>query len=106
MCILCYELAGDEHWSQAGGRADAASRRRRRELAGTVLATYGLKLTSDLSGLADVVADRKGRATVVRGLGELWPAAQRLVGRPLDPLDPDLLDHLAASADGRRDPAR
>lgn len=100
MCILCYELAGDEHWSQAVGQEGAASRRRRRELAGTVLATYGLELRSDLSGLTDVVRDRKGRATVVRGLGELWPAAQRLAGRPLDPLDPDLLDRLPASADG------
>jgi hypothetical protein len=27
---------------------------------------------------------------LVQDLGSLWPAAQRLTGRPLDPLDPAL----------------
>jgi hypothetical protein len=38
-----------------------------------------------------IVRDRKGRAEVVDDLGGLWAAAERLAGRPLDPLDPALL---------------
>lgn len=102
MCILCYGLAGDEHWSEALGDEGAAARRRRRELAAAVLAPYGLTLRGDVGGLADVVADRKGRAAVVRGLGELWPAAQRLSPAPLDPLDPALLDRLPGAGEGPR----
>jgi hypothetical protein len=101
MCILCYGLAGEEHWSQALGEEGAGARRRRREVAAAVLAPYGLALKGDVGGLADVVGDRKGRSEVVRGLGELWPAAQRLSAAPLDPLDPALLDRLAAGGDRR-----
>jgi hypothetical protein len=100
VCILCFGLAGEDHWSQAVGDEGARARRRRRELAAEVLASYGLTLKGDVGGLADVVGDRKGRAAVVRGLGELWPAAQRLSPRPLDPLDPELLDRLSAGANG------
>ncbi len=101
MCILCYGLAGEEHWSQALGDEGAGARRRRREVAAAVLAHYGLTLKGDVGGLTDVVGDRKGRSEVVRGLGELWPAAQRLSGAPLDPLDPMLLDRLAAAGEDR-----
>ena len=32
---------------------------------------------------------------MVPDLGALWPAAERLLGRPCDPLDPDFLARLA-----------
>jgi hypothetical protein len=35
--------------------------------------------------------DAKGRSVVVADLGSLWSEAERLAGRPLDPLDPDLV---------------
>jgi hypothetical protein len=35
---------------------------------------------------------------VVRGLGELWAAAEQLGARSVDPLDPALLQRLAALA--------
>jgi hypothetical protein len=38
-----------------------------------------------------VLRDRKGRAKVVEDLGALWQAAEELAGRPLDPLEPELL---------------
>jgi hypothetical protein len=38
-----------------------------------------------------VLSDRKGKTVLVQDLGTLWPAAQQLVGRRLDPLDPWLL---------------
>ena len=39
-----------------------------------------------------VVSDGKGRTEVAADLAGLWAAAERLAGRPLDPLDPLLLD--------------
>ncbi len=41
------------------------------------------------------MSDRKGSVTVVRGLAEVWAAAEDLAHRPLDPLDPVLLERLA-----------
>jgi hypothetical protein len=54
-----------------------------------VLRGFGLTL-SDWGG-AYVLSDRKGRAEVVRDLSALWTEAERLAGRPLDPLDPALV---------------
>ena len=38
-----------------------------------------------------MLRDRKGRAAVVENLGVLWTEAAKLAGRPLDPLDPELV---------------
>jgi hypothetical protein len=42
-----------------------------------------------------VVRDRKGRSEIVQDLGSLWPAAAKLAGRTLDPLDPILRETLS-----------
>jgi hypothetical protein len=59
-----------------------------------VLAHFGLRL-SDWSGRVYLLSDRKGRSVVVSDLGVLWVEAERLAGRPLDPLDPALVAALA-----------
>ena len=41
-----------------------------------------------------------GRTALVDNVGELWPAAERLADRPLDPLDPALLTALAPPGAG------
>jgi len=61
-----------------------------------VLRYYGLKV-SDWSGTKYVLRDGKGRTELVQDLGSLWPEAQRLTGRPLDPLDPALHAALRAA---------
>ena len=38
-----------------------------------------------------VLRDRKGASAVVDDLASLWVEAERLAGRPLDPLDPALV---------------
>ena len=87
MCVLCNVLV-NEHWAeQEGGRR---ARVMRVALLNRVLGCYGLKL-DDWSGRVWVLRDRKGRTRVVADLGSLWAEAERLVGRPLDPLDPELL---------------
>ena len=91
MCALCGVLL-DEHWSERdGGRRARAFRVR---LANRVLDYFGLKL-DDWGGRVYVLRDRKGRAVVVTSLGTLWVEAERLAGRPLDPLDPGLVRALA-----------
>jgi hypothetical protein len=53
-----------------------------------VLAHFGLAV--DAWAGSYVVRDAKGASAVVSDLGGLWVEAQRLAGRPLDPLDPAL----------------
>ena len=93
MCGLCSVLL-EEHWAEeSGGRRARAFRV---ALLNRVLAYYGLEL-SDWAGSVYTLRDRKGRSAVVTDLGSLWSEAEQLAGRPLDPLDPVLLDTLAAS---------
>ena len=87
MCVLCNVLV-NEHWAeQEGGRRARVMRVR---LINRVLTFYGLRL-DDWSGRVWVLRDRKGRSAVVADLGSLWAEAERLAGRPLDPLDPELV---------------
>ena len=114
MCILCGEFVTRIHWTEkhAGDRARASTdtrakdenrRNRRRErsrraaVTNKVLHHYGLKV-SDWSGTKYVLRDGKGRSELVQDLGSLWPAAQKLTGRPIDPLDPALHAALRAAA--------
>jgi hypothetical protein len=91
MCALCGVLV-NEHWAeQEGGRRGRVFRGR---LLNRVLNVYGLRL-DDWSGRVWMLHDRKGRTAVVADLGAVWVEAERLAGRPLDPLDPDLVDALA-----------
>ena len=58
-----------------------------------VLAHFGLSVEAWAGSY--VVRDRKGAAAVVTDLGGLWAEAERLAGRPLDPLDPGLVEALS-----------
>ena len=123
MCILCGEFVTQIHWTEKhaddkarasvdAGAKDESRRNRRQERArraavtNEVLRHYGLKV-SDWSGTKYVLRDGKGRSELVQDLGSLWPAAQKLAGRPLDPLDPALQAELrkasavSATAKGR-----
>jgi hypothetical protein len=100
MCVLCYELAPEDHWSDAvSADADASgatvrARARRVRILTAVLAPYGLTVSDPGSGRHCTIADRKGSAEVVAGLPAVWDAANRLAPRPVDVLDPRLLDAL------------
>jgi hypothetical protein len=54
---------------------------------------YGLRL-NDWNGSKYILSDKKGRSLIVQDLGSLWPAVEKLLGRPIDPLDPSLHDAL------------
>ncbi len=105
MCVLCGQMFSEIHWSErlldpafvsdgAGETTRRQDRHARTRLVGTILSHYGLQVTDDLGARNYVVGNRKGAQTVVAGLAELWPAASRMAGRVLDPLDPTLLDRL------------
>jgi hypothetical protein len=97
-------LGGRGHWTDSATnpeafrtRAETTRRRERQErtrLVNAVLAHYGLAL-SDWAGTSYVLRTRTGRTALVENLGELWAAAEGLVGKPCDPLDETLLAALA-----------
>ena len=111
MCVLCgQDFVAQVHWTDRHleDRARAAApgsdpvayqgdRRRDRAhrvaLTNEILVHYGLKL-DDWGASKYVLRDRKGRSELVQDLGSLWPAAAKLAGRMLDPLDPALRETL------------
>jgi hypothetical protein len=106
MCALCGVLGGPEHWTDPVARSgvftrntDAAARRRERAhrvaAANRILEHYGLVL-ADWQGASFILSTRTGRTEMVENLAHLWTAAERLLGRPCDPLDEALLDRLEA----------
>ena len=81
-----------EHWAELGdGRRDRVLRA---ALVDRVFGHFGLAVSSWAGSY--VVRNAKGGAVVVSDLGALWAEAERLAGRPLDPLDPALVEELAA----------
>lgn len=106
MCSLCGLLLNEGTWAErdhgAGGvppsRHDRLrSRSRRVEALNRVLVQYGLHVR-DWQSTTYVLQDAKGRQELVDDLTALWPAAERLAGRPLDPLAPALLARLRQAA--------
>jgi hypothetical protein len=109
MCALCGVLGSAAHWTDAAARqgiftrnVDSLERRRERArrtaAVQPILAFYGLTL-SDWQGASFVLSTATGKTELVEGLGHLWSAAEKLIDRPCDPLDPDLIRRLEA-ADG------
>lgn len=103
MCGLCGLLGGDQHWITK--EENPLPRRQQRYLvvraANEVLSHYGLKL-GDFQGSAYVLSTLTGRQEVVQDIGAVWMNAQLMSRRPLDPLDPGLLDALEEAARGQR----
>jgi hypothetical protein len=110
MCSLCGVLGGNEHWADAVARPGVFTRNveridRRRErarriaAANRILSAYALTL-SDWQGSSYVLASRTGKTEVVEDLGHLWSAAERMIGRACDPLDPELIARIETLRDG------
>jgi hypothetical protein len=103
VCILCYGLTGEEHWTDArvGEEPHASVRARRRVLLTLIMSSHGLEYSDDPTGITALISDRKGNVQIGRSLGEVWAAAEQIAGRALDPLDPGLLERLSAEGRGR-----
>ena len=107
MCSLCGVLGSNDHWADATAHegvytrnADPVRRRRERaarvRLANRVLALYGMRL-SDWQGASFILSTLTGKTEIVDNLTHLWATAEKLLGRPCDPLDPDLILRLETS---------
>ncbi len=101
MCGLCGVLGAELDWTDAAAgpeafaaRAAAPTRRQERyqriALANRILRHYALKL-ADFEGRSYLLRGATGRQEVVPDLVGIWAAAERLAGRPCDPLDPELI---------------
>lgn len=100
MCVLCYELAPEDHWADAASAGQLTSaarsaRHRRTHLLAALLAPYGLTVSDPGTGPHRVIGNRKGAEEIAAGLPAIWQAADRLSARPIDVLDPALLHALA-----------
>ena len=95
MCGLCGLLGEDLHWSDPLGDTLPRRRERLRRIGAInqVLAPFRLKV-SDVHGISYLVQGATGRQELASGLDQLWQQAEAILGRPLDPLDPRVLDHL------------
>jgi hypothetical protein len=114
MCVLCSQLWIEEHWSDATTAPDGGSvvtlethaarrgqrmrdRAARSRLFNRVLSSRGLSL-QDWEGSSYVLRDNKGRSAVVSDLAQVWQQVEQMIGAPLDPLDPELIDDLRAKS--------
>jgi hypothetical protein len=61
-----------------------------------VLAPFRLTV-SDFQGSAYLLHGATGRQELASGLDELWAQAAAILGRPVDPLDTRVLEHLEAN---------
>src|SRR5689334_19494801 len=93
MCGLCGLFEGQAHWSELAGDDSVPARQARQlrvAVANRVLRHYRLSL-SDWQGHAYLLSGPTGATEVLDSIAALWPAAERLLGRACDPLDPNLL---------------
>lgn len=91
MCSNCGFPSTVGHWTEAGAASAhdrMRARFRRAALLNRALATYGLTAHDDGATPGVALSDRTGRVEIVDDLAALWAAAERLGGRPVDPLDP------------------
>ena len=97
MCANCGYPAAPGHWTDAGA-ADPGERMRARfrraRILSAVLRPYGL--TAHDNGLIPGVqiATLSGSHAMAHDLTEVWAAAERLSGAPVDPLDARFLRNL------------
>jgi hypothetical protein len=97
MCGLCGVLGSEGDWTErpAASVSGAPTTRRAQRLervraANVVLTQFGLIL-ADWQGAKFQLSSRTGRTEIVDNLTQVWQAAERILGRACDPLDPWLV---------------
>lgn len=102
MCMACGQMFMNIHWSDtlktdSNGFVDQSTLLRNRlakvKYTNQILGFYGLKVNSRAGG-GYSVSTRTGRSVLCSDFGDLWPKAQMLTGKTVDPLDPALLTFL------------
>lgn len=100
MCGLCGEFGGSDHWSAGtdatgAGGTPTLERRARAALANEVLKLYGLTLDEWAGRFT--LRSRTGKMAMVEHFGAIWPEAEKLTGKPCDPLDPAVIEQMEAA---------
>ena len=103
MCGFCAMVSGQPHWTEAGSDAasgtlpEARERRLARmfrvRLVNAVIGHYGCALEDWAMG-EYIVRSQRGRTELVPALPQVWQTVESIAGRPVDPLDPELLARL------------
>jgi hypothetical protein len=100
MCGLCGIFQGGDHWTDGAAALSPQLQRTRRHdrlqrvaITNKVLKFYGLKL-SDWQGSSYVLSSQTGHSQIIDNIAALWPAAEALRKRELDPLDDKLIEAL------------
>jgi MFS family permease len=104
MCAFCGLFSStNPSWidvRSGNGPARAARLNRIRRL-NELLSIFRLTL-SDQQGAYYVLSGATGKVEVISSLSETWAAAERILGKRLDPLSPDLLSRLEARNEGTK----
>lgn len=93
MCSSCGFPARPGHWTEAGAASPGdrlRARFRRAQVLRALLPAYGLSAEDDGQIPGIQLASATGAREIVPDLEALWAAAERMAGRPVDPLDPRL----------------
>jgi hypothetical protein len=101
MCGLCGLFGSADHWTTAAAQPQVfgSTRTRRAEraeqvrIANRVLRPFAMRL-EDWQGRRFVLSSATGKREMAETLPDVWKAAATLLGRPIDPLDPELLARL------------
>lgn len=105
MCVLCGEFVMNVHWTDLKTNSTndvfvgemqgirLKTRIHRTRLCNEILKNYRLTL-QDWNGSKYILSDPKGNQEIIHDLGTLWYTVEKLLGYPINPLDPNLLDRL------------
>ena len=102
MCGLCGVLGAGDHWTEGGPDGPGAERTRRHvrldrvDKLNRVLSHYRLR-ADDWQGSRYLLSGPTGGTDIVDDVAHLWQAAERMLGRRCDPLDPALLRSLGGA---------
>ena len=91
MCANCGFPSAPGHWTEAGAATASdrlRARFRRAQVLQSILLAYGLMVHDDGVTPGLTIATQTGIYEMVADLTEIWAVAERLHGRPIDPLDP------------------
>ena len=94
MCANCGFPEAPGHWTEAGFEKSSdrlQSRFRRADLLRRILRGHGLTAHEDGMTPGITISTLTGRHETARDLAEVWALAERLSGRPVDPLSPSFL---------------
>lgn len=95
MCNACGNPAVPGHWTEAGTTTPGdrlRARFHRAAVLNRILRPYGLSAHDGGAVPGIQLSTLSGASMIVQNLAEVWAEAERLIGHPIDPLDPRYLD--------------